>query len=566
MEHSHNAGMWATGAAGGTRRPSEEFRVESRNGGAFGVLRAVRSDVSVDVPAAERSPRTLGRHRVLAKLGQGGMADVYLTAVQGQHDVTKLLVAKVLRGELAADAEYRAMFVREARVATLLQHRNLVQTLEVDESDGHQYITMEYLDGRPLHTALATLGRDAMPLDIHVAILALTLAGLHAAHEQRDLSGEPLDVVHRDVSPQNVFVTYDGEVKVVDFGVAKVRGVGTVSETGALIGKIGYMAPEQALSEVIDRRADVFSVGIMLWEALARRPFVDRGEGEAAALRKRLNGEILSPRAVAPAAPEELLAHCERAISFAPGDRFATAAAFEEALNAYLERHGARVGSKEIAGVIAPHFVKERAHVRTLIEERLAALGRDSGGSLPSLHDGASRGDLSPGIAVDRRPDGPGRRVVGGLLAAALGLAVVVGGLLSRPPHDPAETAPKAQPRPLTPGVDVSQPLPEVRLRVHVTPVGALLALDGNSLGPSPFSGAVPRDFAPHVLEATEPGYVTLTRPLPLDSDLDVELALVPTPSPHGSTAAPTTRAVAPTPSSTRRPSRPVDDRDPYAP
>ncbi len=162
---------------------------------------------------------------MIAKLGRGGMADVFLTVVQGQQGVRKLLVAKVLRDDLSLDQGFLNLFVKEARVATLLNHRNIVQTLEVDEVDGHHYMTMEFLDGYPLHVVLGAIGRDAMPLDIHVAILAAALAGLHAAHETKDFNGQDLDIVHRDVSPQNVVVTYDGEVKVVDFGVAKVRGV-----------------------------------------------------------------------------------------------------------------------------------------------------------------------------------------------------------------------------------------------------------------------------------------------------------------------------------------------------
>ncbi len=509
--------------------------------------------------------RSLGRHRLIAKLGQGGMANVYLTVVQGQHGVNKLFVAKVLLDDLAQDAEFVSMFAKEARVATLLHHRNLVQTFEVTETDGHHYITMEYLDGRPFHAVLGAVGREAMPLDVHVEILALALVGLHAAHEQRDLTGGALELVHRDVSPQNVFVTYDGEVKVVDFGVAKVRG-GHVTDTGSLVGKIGYMAPEQALGGAVDRRADIFAVGIMLWEAIARRPFVERGEGQAAALQKRLNGDIPSPKTVVPEAPAELVAICERAIAYDADGRFATAEEFADALRAYLEKTGSRVGAKEIAQQIAPRFETERAQMRAMIEARLADID-----STPA--DLGVAGDASAnGASRSRRIERSGGGSVG-LIAGALVLAVALAFVGARFVAGPSPTTAATAKAPLSAALatTTAPAAPEhttVRVRLRASPSTALLTLDGTPLDQNPFVGERPRDAATHTVVATADGFTPTQHELHLDTDVDVELALVPLAAAAGPAKAAGARRTAPSPAPPgpgARPSRPVDDNDPYA-
>src|SRR5438105_4376679 len=176
--------------------------------------------------ATENTPtgeevRTLGRYRVIAKLGQGGMAKVFLTVVPGPAGVQKLLVVKELRPELAHDEDIRTMFLDEARLAARLNHPNVVQTYEVGVERGHYFIAMEYLEGQPLNRLWRRMAAEHMPLEMQLKILADALNGLHYAHELVDFDGTPLHVVHRDISPHNVFVTYDGQVKVVDFGIAK---------------------------------------------------------------------------------------------------------------------------------------------------------------------------------------------------------------------------------------------------------------------------------------------------------------------------------------------------------
>src|SRR6266550_9181451 len=221
--------------------------------------------------SGEIVPRGGGKYRPIATLGEGGMARVLLTISSGPAGVRKLLVLKEIRPELARDAEFVSMFLDEARLAARLSHPNVIHTYEVGIEESGPFLVMEYLDGQSMQALISKVKRPNIPLAFHLRILTKVLAGLHYAHELKDYNGADLSVVHRDVSPQNVFVGYDGHVKVVDFGVAKVEGTAERTAAGTFKGKIGYIAPEQLSGSSVDRRADIFSVGIMLWEALAQR-------------------------------------------------------------------------------------------------------------------------------------------------------------------------------------------------------------------------------------------------------------------------------------------------------
>jgi serine/threonine-protein kinase len=210
--------------------------------------------------------QTLGRYQLLVPIARGGMGQVWLGRLQGARGFNKLVAVKTLLPSEDDKARMEAMLQEEARIASLVQHANVVHTLELGEHEGLLYLVMEWVDGEPLGFLLERASsRGGMPHGVAAALISQVLAGLHAAHELSDHTG-PLGVVHRDVSPHNILVTYDGVAKLLDFGVAKAtRQSSGNTETGEVKGKFSYMAPEQILGDEVDRRADVFAAGIVLY-------------------------------------------------------------------------------------------------------------------------------------------------------------------------------------------------------------------------------------------------------------------------------------------------------------
>ena len=389
------------------------------------------------------------------------MGTAYLAAVAGPGGVRTLRVVKRLRRELADDPPLLRMFVEEARITARLRHPNIVQTFDVGEDAGHHFIELEFLEGQTLDALFRAQRHGAsVPLAVVLWVLTQALAGLHHAHEARDLDGRALLVVHRDVSPHNILVTYDGAVKVLDFGIAKA--VDSVDDTraGVVRGKIVYLAPEQARREALDRRVDVFAMGVILWQALTgERLWSDLSDLEIC---KRLEaGRIESPGARHPGVAPALDELCMRALAHDRDARYPTAAAFRAALEGYLDATGARVGPRQAGEVMNEVFRTARARMGEAIEEALRAgtveppslprghpttdvtfsvtAPHDGGGRLDgtSTATGAAHGDdrlgdsPRPGDA-SKRLDGPlgrprGRR----WFLAAAGAAVAAGGTLA---------------------------------------------------------------------------------------------------------------------------------------
>ncbi|NVB42441.1 serine/threonine protein kinase [Pseudenhygromyxa sp. WMMC2535] len=327
-----------------------------------------------------RPPVSLGRHQLLFAIGHGGMSDVYLAVVTSAAGVNKLLVAKQLRASLLDEPEALSMFMDEARLAARLHHPNVVQTFEVGQEGPIPYITMEFLDGQPLSRVLR---RETMSLGMRLRVITEMLEGLHYAHELRDYDGSPLDVVHRDVSPQNLFITYDGQIKLVDFGIAKASGAITRTEGSGLKGKLAYMSPQQARGEALDRRADLFAAGVMLWELLSGRRLW--GDTQAASIARQLSVDEL-PALDAPELPPRLLEICRRAMEPDAAARYSSAELFRHELEVYMDTEGLDASSRAIGKRVAAAFASERAQMRNRIDaELLRIVGAPSSGDLPSL-------------------------------------------------------------------------------------------------------------------------------------------------------------------------------------
>jgi len=302
------------------------------------------------------------------------MAVVYLAASQGPRGFSKLVVVKELKEEFTSDAEFSSMFVDEARLAARLSHPNIVQTYEVEESAGHFFIVMEYLEGQPLSQTRTRLAKMGAQLRDHQArVLCDVLEGLHHAHELVDYDGTPLNVVHRDVSPHNVLVTYGGDAKLVDFGIAKAADSSSQTRTGVIKGKLAYMAPEQAFGKPVDRRADVFSIGVILWEAITGRRMW-KGNAEGAIAHRLSIGDLPKIAEFAPDAPPMLKAICERALAPKASDRYPTASAMRHDLDAYLATLAPRPTARDLGALIVNAFAEERARIAKLVEAQMLAL------------------------------------------------------------------------------------------------------------------------------------------------------------------------------------------------
>jgi serine/threonine protein kinase/tetratricopeptide (TPR) repeat protein len=333
----------------------------------------------VDLPAA------FGKYELLERIATGGMAEVFLARSFGVAGFEKRLVIKRIRPELAEDPRFREMFVHEAKIAVSLNHPNVVQVYELDRVGNHLYMAMEHLHGRDLTRVVrAYRGMGSkIPLPVAVAVVAEACRGLAYAHARTDASGKVLGLVHQDVSPHNILVTFAGEVKLVDFGIARLMntaeaGVQAESRVQGLErpggGKYAYMSPEQARGEPLDHRSDLFSAGIVLWELIVgRRLFQDPDPSEK--LRRVVEAEIPHPADLGAPIDAALWSILEKALSREREHRYASAALFEEDLRAWLFESRSRVDRADIAAVIGLAFPGEAA--RSPEDQPLASLVAD---------------------------------------------------------------------------------------------------------------------------------------------------------------------------------------------
>ncbi len=384
----------------------------------------------------------VGKYRLLAPIGHGGMADVYLALARGPAGFNKLLVVKQLRAAFVHDPEFLAMFMDEARLAARLNHPNVVQTYEVGHDGDVYFIAMEFLDGQALHRVLRRFNRlGGLPVAVHVRIISEALSGLQHAHELEDFDGTPLQVVHRDVTPQNVFVTYDGQVKLVDFGIAKAMDSVAETRVGMFKGKLAYMSPEQARGERVDRRSDIFSAGVMLWEALAGRRMW-KGMSEVEVARQLADGHVPDIADARDDLPEVLLGIVRKATATERDDRYDTALDFQQDLEDYLASIEDRSDTRHVGRTVAEAFDEEREKMRSTIDTQVRPLleGRGSirtldtegftfAASTESTERSSVRGDRDPHFAgpediTARYDTQSGGR---GWLLGAVGAVVLIG-------------------------------------------------------------------------------------------------------------------------------------------
>ncbi|HJL20551.1 MAG TPA: protein kinase [Sandaracinaceae bacterium LLY-WYZ-13_1] len=360
--------------------------------------------------AADLTGRRLGRYEVLCMLASGGMATVYVARAQGVAGFERLVAVKVLHPHLAHDEDFISMFLDEARLAARIRHPNAVGTLDISDTQGDGYfLVMEYVEGDHFGALLrnAAKGGERLPVNVVARVVMDALAGLYAAHHLTDSTGQPLDLVHRDVSPHNVLIGGDGVARITDFGVAKAQVRLSSTRDGQFKGKLSYMAPEQAASGEADQRSDLFSMGIVLWEALTGRRLF-RGENNADVLNKILNPMVPPPSTFDPSL-EPFDAVTAKALAKEPDDRFQDAEDFLEAIEEAAAQIGGvatpRAVGKEVKRWLGDKIARERQQIRDAID----ALGRSelTPGVLPRPMEGGSQ-PSQPGAASLVRPIGEG--------------------------------------------------------------------------------------------------------------------------------------------------------------
>jgi serine/threonine protein kinase len=326
--------------------------------------------MSAAVPSQD-PVRVLGRYALYGEIASGGMATVHLARQLGVVGFAKTVAVKRLHPHLAKDPQFVAMFLDEARLAARIRHPNVVSTIDVVARNGELFLIMEYVQGESLRAIMLAASRKGrpMPPEVAGAIIVGTLHGLHAAHEASSELGEPLGIVHRDVSPQNILVGTDGTPRVLDFGVAKAAGRAQTTRDGELKGKLAYMSPEQLLGLGVTRATDIFAASIVLWEALTgRRLFAGENEGEV--VKKVLDARAEPPSTIVPSLLRELDAIVMRGLSRDASNRFSTAREMARALERTLPLAPASDVGDFVEKMVGPALAK-RAERISKIESSL---------------------------------------------------------------------------------------------------------------------------------------------------------------------------------------------------
>jgi serine/threonine-protein kinase len=498
-------------------------------------------------PATTVAPSMMGRYEIVATLAAGGMAEILLARLEGAEGFERPVVVKRILPQLARTRSYRDMFVDEARIAAAIRHPNVIDVHELIEHEGELFIVMEYLDGESVGSLMRRMwsrGRT-LPRDMAAYIVAEACAGLHAAHELTDRDGHPRNLVHRDVSPHNVFVTYQGSIKLLDFGVAQASERITKTETGQVKGKFEYMSPEQCQSRPLDRRADVFALGVMLYELTTSRRLFKR-PSLPATLDAICRQQVVSPSQVDPAYPAALEKVCLRALARRPSDRHATALEMRRELLAAVGSSAdqARLPEERLGALMREVFADRFADKREMV--RRCSSGAkvtevpdaevDAEIEIPIVEDG---GTLLGSVAQDSTERARPRA---GWIVALLAVAAVGAGLwLARQNAAPAIAGSDVQPAAATAMAVVPPPEPpppvpataaappsEVSLEIVTNPPGAEILIDGRASGRSPASITLPRGKSPVTLEVRRSGFVTARQTVAPDIDQRVVLDLRP--------------------------------------
>jgi serine/threonine protein kinase len=460
-----------------------------------------------------------GRYETLRAIASGGMATVHLGRAVGVGGFERLVAIKIMHPHIAEEPEFVSMFLDEARLAARIRHPNVVATIDVQESETDGlFLVMEYIEGPSLKSLRQGVWSEGeqVPLAIVLRIMVDVLSGLHAAHTLKGEEGEPLNLVHRDVSPANVLIGADGISRITDFGVARAETRLSSTREGKLKGKIPYMPPEQLMAEPVDHRCDVYAAGVVLWENLiGRRLF--KAPSEGALLQMILDGPSETPSKFNPEVPSSIDEICQRAVSREPAERFASTADFAEALEEAAQAAGVGIAtSRAVARFVAQSEVYE-----PLDPKKLAGLKRAPMPSSPSLPGGppstpsgnAAPSGLISGVtateaAISQRPGqevsrgGPRTGLWLGIAVAALGLGA--GLFLSQRGDGGGNATPAAAPAESVAPAATIEPAPTAQITPPATVTASATASTSAEPAAKPATKAQPRP-APRALPRPQP-------------------------------------------------------------
>ena len=368
----------------------------------------------------------LGKYELIRRLATGGMAELFLARASAMAGFEKLVVLKRILPAHAESEDFIRMFLAEARLAATLHHPNIVQVYDIGEQRGTYFFTMEYVQGQDLRRIVRAARRlqRALPLEHILHIIMGISAGLNHAHEKAGHDGTPLGIVHRDVSPSNVLVTYEGSVKIVDFGIAKAATAQTATIAGTLKGKIPYMSPEQCRGESVDRRSDIFSIGTLLWElTTGKRLFA--GDNEFQTLNRVAQGDVPPPSSVRPDYPPELEQIVMKALQADPEQRYTTALDLQVDLEDFAREARLPVSSARMAKFMRELFVEEMEQAaRELKEDGTQVTRAERPGSTQPIV--VSSSDAYPDIS-DEMPTSTGTPTPGPGLEERSGTDIALG-------------------------------------------------------------------------------------------------------------------------------------------
>lgn len=488
-----------------------------------------------------------GKYQLLRKIASGGMGQVFLALERG-GGFERLVVLKLILPHLAEDEDFLEMFLDEARLVARLAHPNLITILDLSEIDGRHCLAMEYVHGddlRRLDKFSRAQGKP-LPVGLVLRVMAEAAAGLHYAHQARDPQGQPLKLVHRDVSPQNILVGFDGGVKVIDFGVAKAAGSASHTATGVLKGKYPYMSPEQANGMPVDARSDLFALGVVLWELLTNRRLF-KGESDLMTLRLVRDCQVPPPSQLNPKLPPGLDELVLKALAPTPEGRFPDCGSFRLAIEDYILQYQLPASNAHLSAWLRELYAERLAHesdpshLDQLSEDTdLDAKSNPSRSNARSPSQSQSKKNVAPApppnpsstgtpvIPPPRSLDGKTqhtrtlvpepeepRRFRWMPVVAGLGvLLFAAGGAVIYLRQHPAETpAPVTEPTPVAhEQVDAETPRPvpapqPVRLKVRTEPAGALVEVDGKHVGATPAELPLAPDAPPVTLALKLDGY-----------------------------------------------------------